>query len=93
MNIGDQAYPQQAEGVTFREVGGEAVLLNLNTGTYYGLNEVGTFVWQQMDGEHTIDDLVGAICATYAVEQGQAITDVRRLVGELLDAELVRLEQ
>ena len=90
MDIPDQAYLQQAESVTFREVGGEAVLLNLKTGIYYGLNEVGTFVWQHMDGEHTIDDLVGAICTTYAVDQKQAVTDVRRLAGELLEAGLAR---
>ena len=33
------------EDVLFNDVGGEAVLLNLETGQYYGLDEVGTRMW------------------------------------------------
>jgi hypothetical protein len=32
--------------VLFRELDGEAVLLEMRTGQYYGLNQVGTRVWQ-----------------------------------------------
>ena len=31
--------------VAFRDLDGEAVLLNLATGTYFGLNEMGTRMW------------------------------------------------
>ena len=33
------------QDVLFRDLGGEAVLLNLKTGRYYGLDEVGTRMW------------------------------------------------
>jgi hypothetical protein len=33
------------DDVVFRELEGEAVLLNLETGVYFGLNEVGTRIW------------------------------------------------
>jgi len=32
--------------VVFRELDGEAVILNLETGTYFGLDTVGTRIWQ-----------------------------------------------
>ena len=32
-------------GVLHRTVEGEAVMLDLETGEYYGLNEVGTYIW------------------------------------------------
>jgi len=89
MNISGQARPARAKEVTHRDVSGEAVLLNLGTGVYYGLNEVGAFIWQRMDGDHTVDDLVEEICAAYAVDRERAAADVRRLVAELLEAGLI----
>ena len=35
--------------VVFRELDGEAVILNLETGLYFGLNEMGTRIWQRLD--------------------------------------------
>jgi hypothetical protein len=34
----------------FRELAGEAVLLNLASGTYFGLDETGTSFWQALTG-------------------------------------------
>ena len=39
------------EDVVSREVGGEAVLLNLATGTYFGLDGVGTEIWNLLARE------------------------------------------
>ena len=35
--------------VVFRDLDGEAVILDLVSGTYFGLNEVGTRVWRLVD--------------------------------------------
>jgi len=37
---------QANEGVLYQELQGEAVLLNLATGGYFGLDPVGTRIWQ-----------------------------------------------
>jgi hypothetical protein len=89
MNASDQSQPIRAKEVSYRDVGGETVLLNLSTGVYYGLNEVGAFIWQRLDGKHTLDDLVRSVCSAYAVDRERALADVRRLVEELLNAGLI----
>ncbi len=40
-----------SDDVVFRELEGEAVLLNLASGMYFGLDPIGTRVWQLL-GEH-----------------------------------------
>ena len=70
-----------AEDVVFRELDGEAVLLNLQSGVYFGLDPVGTRIWQLCQ-EH------GSIRAVWQALQGEfdASPDILRSdLLELLD--------
>ena len=46
---------KRSENVTFQNVAGEAILIRLNTGTYFSLNKVGTEFWEMLDGQQTIE--------------------------------------
>ena len=63
--------------VLWRELDGEAILLNPKEGCSYNLNNVGTLIWKMLDGEHSIDDIAKAICEYYEVEYDQALQDMR----------------
>ncbi len=61
----------------------EAVLLNLDSGHYYILNDTGRRVWELLDGEHTVEEIVECIFEEYEVEREKASQDVFRLLEEL----------
>lgn len=69
--------------ILWRELDGEAVLLDSRAGCSYNLNQVGTVIWKMLDGKHEIAEIAAAICATYEVESGQALQDVEQLLDEL----------
>ena len=46
MAIGLEAVVGASDDAVFREIDGQSVLLNLATGMYFGLDAVGTYVWQ-----------------------------------------------
>jgi hypothetical protein len=71
------------------EVGGEAVILHLDEGVYYGLNEVGARVWQLVQKPLTLAEIVDAIVAEYEVERGQCLSDIQQLVAGLAEHKLV----
>ena len=48
---------QRSPSATHQTVAGEAILIDLNTGSYYSLNETGTWLWEHLDGKRTIGDL------------------------------------
>ena len=75
--------------VLWRELDGEAILLNPKEGCSYNLNNVGTMIWKLLDGEHSLDDIARAICELYEVEHEQALQDVRQLLNELRDNNLL----
>ncbi len=69
---------------------GETVILNLSRGTYFGLNDAGTIVWQALQRPATIADLRDAVVREFEVAAEVAEADVRSLLAEMIDAGLVR---
>ena len=76
--------------VVFRELDGEAVLLDLVTGTYFGLNAVGTRIWQLIDAGREQADIVNVLAAEYDAATSTIAADVERLVGELKARRLIK---
>lgn len=80
---------QRKQAVLWRELDGEAVLLDPGAGCSYSLNQVGTFIWKQLDGQHTSGDIATAICETYEVDYEQAIQDVEHILADFQSNDLV----
>ena len=78
--------------VVFRQMDDGAVLLDLESGVYFGLDEVGTRVWTLLMEQKTPDAVCEAMLAEFDVEPGVVADDVRRLVAELQQNGLLRPE-
>jgi hypothetical protein len=78
-----------APEVLFQELDGEMVLLNLRDESYYGLDDVGTRVWQLL-GEHgDVERIVSTMLSEYDVEEATLRGDVEKLIAALLEVGLV----
>ncbi len=75
--------------VVFREVGGEMVILNLATGTYFGLDGVGTRLWQLLAEHGGTERAVEVMLTEYDVDEPRLRRDVDALVRTLVDTGLV----
>lgn len=80
---------QVASQTLFRQLADEAVVLNLDTGQYYGLDAVGVDIWRWLEAGYTRADIVTALTQTYAVDQPTAQRDVDALLAQLVTAGLV----
>lgn len=79
-----------ADDVVFREVGGEAVILDLKHGTYFGLDAIGTRVWQLLEEHGTLRGVIDTITAEYDVSPAQAQSDLFDLVNEMQRRDLLQ---
>lgn len=78
------------ESCPVREVGqGLVIMAPAGTATH-SLDEVGAFIWRQVDGRHSLAQVVEALVAEYDVEPAQAAADVQEFLARLLEAGLVR---
>lgn len=75
-----------------RIVDGGVLLIHLPTGNYYSLDEVGTYIWQNIDGTRTTAQIADLIFTEYTVDRDQAVADVLRLLEELTGAGLLLAE-
>ena len=69
--------------VIFRELEGEAVLLDLASGRYFGLNAAGTRIWMLLESGSTVRDAAAALAAEFEADAEQIGRDVEDLVAEL----------
>jgi coenzyme PQQ synthesis protein D (PqqD) len=80
------------ESVLFRDLDGEAVLLETGSGRYYGLNEVGTRMWSLIHSHGEIGAVCRALLAEYDVPEDRLREDLGRFVETLAARGLVRMD-
>lgn len=72
-----------ADGVLVRVLGDEAVLLNLETKAYYGLDEVGTRIWTVLTESGSVQEAYDILLAEYEVDAETLREDLDHLLEEL----------
>lgn len=90
LTLSHQAKP--SDDVLFQEVGGEAVLLNLTSESYFGLDPVGTRVWVLLVEDARLQHAYDTMCGEYDVDPSVLESDLITLVGKLAEAGLVTVE-
>lgn len=75
--------------VVFRELGGEAVILNLETGTYFGLDTVGTWIWQSCQDHGSLRSVWQAMQREFDAPADVLQADLLAFVDELSSRGLV----
>ena len=79
------------EDVMIRDVAGESVLLNLNTETYFGLDDVGTRMWHALQQAGTIRQAYDTLISEYDVAPDTLRDDLLKLIKELSEHGLLAL--
>ena len=81
--VADSVFPSQMEQ--------EKVILSLNSGKYYGLDELGARILDLLQQSHSLGEITNIICQEYEVEAEECDRDVRELLEELLEAKLIEV--
>jgi hypothetical protein len=77
------------ERALFRVVDDEAVILNMDDGQYYGLNEVATRVWQLLSEGQNMEEVTSRLLSEFETDEATLLADLTELLDELLAKRLV----
>jgi hypothetical protein len=85
---------RKRETIASRSIAGESFLVPAcgqpaDMQKIFILNPLADFIWQQLDGEHSLAELLTAIVGQFAVEQEQARLDMVEFIGQLLEQNLL----
>ena len=78
-----------SDEVVAREVGGETMLLDLSSGTYFGLDAVGGRIWQLLEDGTSPAEACDTLIEEYEVARDKLERDILDLLTELRDRRLI----
>jgi len=82
-----------SESVFAQEVDGEMVLLDMNSENYFGLDEVGTTIWQAMQEKEILQEVYDTMLDQYDVEPEILERDLIDFVQKLSENGLIEIGQ
>lgn len=74
------------------ELQGEAIILDIKSGAYYGLNQVGASIWNLIQSPKTIKEIQDTILAEYEVDAEVCKRDISVLLEDLAAKELIEIK-
>jgi hypothetical protein len=81
------------EGLMIRTVAGQNVVIpvsgDLNLNMMIRLNETGLFLWEQLQKETTVEELVEAVLKNYDIDEEDAKMHVENFLGKLKENEFL----
>lgn len=80
-----------SEDVVYENVGDELVLLDLQSGTYFGLNSVGRRIWELLIASGDASIVLERLGQEYDAPLDQLGEDLKQLLQQLLDKRLISL--
>lgn len=73
------------------DLDGEAAILNLKSGAYFGLDPVGAFIWKQLAQPQPVSTIAAAMLDQYDVEPERCQKDLLALLHQLDDRGLLEI--
>ncbi|MFC1720155.1 PqqD family protein [Pseudomonadota bacterium] len=92
MKVGLSDKVEISSEVLCQEVGGEMVLLDLNSEAYFGLDPVGARIWSLLQTTGDLSKVYEKILSEYKVEPVELESDLLIHIGQLMHAGLLILE-
>ncbi|HUR47474.1 MAG TPA: PqqD family peptide modification chaperone [Candidatus Saccharimonadales bacterium] len=83
------AFPVRRPGVLKQGPHGQLIIFNSDSGQYFALDEIGSFIWERCDGAHAISEMIADLCEQYDAPSGLIENDLRGLMTELVARNLL----
>jgi hypothetical protein len=93
VNLSGQTIVVAARDQVSCDLGGEAAVLNIKNGVYYGLDPVGAQIWKLLQEPHRVAEIHAAVVREYDVEPGRCESDLNALLERLLAEGLIEVRE
>lgn len=68
---------------------GEVILLNMQNGNFFGLDKLGSEIWQLIQKDMSNNQIVEHMLSNYQVDEVTAIKDIQNFINDLLDGGII----
>ena len=89
--VADATMISRSPSVLTAEVDGEVVMMSIEQGRYFGLDDIGTDIWKRLDTPCSFAELINRLAGDYDADRATIAADVRALLGRMAEQDVVRL--
>jgi len=75
--------------IEFSSIGNEIGMLNIDTGMYYVIDEIGKDLWDYLVDPISVTDLVNKTLNDYDIDYETCLNDVKQFLQELHERKLI----
>lgn len=93
MPIDEQTLITRSSGLMTAPVHDETVMMDIENGQYYGLDDIGSEIWRRLESPCRFGDLVDGLVVNYDSDRAVIAADVRKLLAVMADHNVVTLAQ
>ena len=79
----------RSENLSWQEIDGELVILDLKSSVYLTTNKTGAFLAKELTEERTADQLVDALVGEYGIDRQRALVDAEAFTAALTNKGLL----
>jgi Coenzyme PQQ synthesis protein D (PqqD) len=80
----------RSPAVLAAEVDGEIVMMSIEQGRYFGLDDIGSAIWKRIEQPCSFATLIDALAADYDADRGTIAADVTALLTRMAEQDVVR---
>lgn len=81
---------KKVKNISWSEIEQEALILDSHINQKaHALNELGTFIWNKLDGENTEADILDSIVREYEIDEEVAKKDLHSFIDQLINLKLI----
>ena len=80
----------QNKSIVQSKSGEEVVMLDMESGFYFGLNSVASVIWRLLANEIGFEELIDQLMAQFEVERSLCETDTKELLDQMLEKNIIR---
>ncbi len=79
------------ENIAWRNVNDEIVILNLKSGEYYTLNDVGQIIWLALADQKSVEEIKSKLIVEFDVSPDTATQDIKTFLSKMVDEGLLHV--
>ena len=91
LNITDATVISRSPSVLTAEVDGEIVMMSIEQGRYFGLDDIGSDIWKRIEPPCSFAALIDGLTADYEADRAAIAADVQVLLDRMAEQDVVRL--
>ena len=89
--IADATVISRSPTVLTAEVDGEIVMMSIEQGRYFGLDDIGSDIWKRIEPACSFSTLIDRLVTDYDADRATIVADVHALLGRMAAQDVVKL--